>query len=71
MIDDLSVGALELVERAVLLGLVLSRADEDGLALQFKVGDRILFGKYAGSTVKIDGEEILVLREEDILGVLA
>ena len=36
-----------------------------------KVGDRILFGKYAGSTVKIDGEEILVLREEDILGVLA
>ncbi len=36
-----------------------------------KAGDRILFGKYAGSTVKIDGEEILVLREEDILGVLA
>jgi chaperonin GroES len=36
-----------------------------------KAGDRILFGKYAGSTVKIDGDEVLVLREEDILGVLA
>ncbi|MCB1929828.1 MAG: co-chaperone GroES, partial [Rhodocyclaceae bacterium] len=35
-----------------------------------KVGERVLFGKYAGQTVKIDGEELLVMREEDIMGVL-
>jgi len=35
-----------------------------------KVGDKILFGKYSGTEVKIDGEEHLILREEDILGVL-
>ncbi len=35
-----------------------------------KVGDRILFGKYAGSEVKIDGTEHLILREDDILGIL-
>ena len=36
-----------------------------------KVGDRVLFGKYSGQSVKIDGEEFLVMREEDIMGVLA
>ena len=35
-----------------------------------KVGDRVLFGKYAGQAVKVDGEEVLVMREEDIMGVL-
>ena len=35
-----------------------------------KAGDRILFGKYSGTEVKIDGEEHLILREDDILGVL-
>ncbi len=34
------------------------------------VGDRVLFGKYAGQSVKIDGEEVLVMREEDIMGVI-
>ena len=45
---------------------------EDGkvLAVDVKVGDRVLFGKYAGSEIKVDGEEHLILREEDILGVL-
>jgi chaperonin GroES len=38
--------------------------------LDVKVGDRILFGKYAGSEVKLDGEEHLIMREDDILGVL-
>ena len=38
--------------------------------LDVKVGDRVLFGKYSGTEVKIDGEERLILREEDILGVL-
>ena len=39
-------------------------------ALEVKVGDRVLFGKYAGQTVKVDGEELLVMREEDIMGVV-
>ena len=45
---------------------------EDGKvrALDVKVGDRVLFGKYSGTEVKIDGEERLILREDDILGVL-
>ena len=45
---------------------------EDGkvLSLDVKVGDRVLFGKYSGTEIKLDGEEHLILREEDILGVL-
>ena len=39
-------------------------------AVQVKAGDRILFGKYSGSDVSIDGEEYLILREDEILGVL-
>jgi len=39
-------------------------------ALEVKVGDKVLFGKYAGNEVKVDGEEIIVMREEDILGIL-
>jgi chaperonin GroES len=38
--------------------------------LDVKVGDRVLFGKYSGTEVKIDGEERLIVREEDILGVI-
>lgn len=38
--------------------------------LELKVGDRILFGKYSGTEVKIDGKQILVMREEDIMGVI-
>ena len=38
--------------------------------VQLKVGDHVLFGKYGGQTVKVDGEELLVLREEDVFGVL-
>jgi chaperonin GroES len=40
------------------------------VALDVKAGDRILFGKYGGSEVKIDGDEYLILREDEILGVL-
>ncbi len=39
-------------------------------ALELKVGDTVLFGKYSGQTVKVDGEELLVMREEDIMAVL-
>ena len=38
--------------------------------LQVKVGDKVLFGKYSGQTVKVQGEEILVMREEDVMGVI-
>ena len=40
-------------------------------ALDVKVGDKVLFGQYSGSKVKVDGEELLVMREDDIMGVLA
>jgi len=45
--------------------------DGDVKALAVKVGDRILFGRYAGNEIKIDGEERLVLREDEVLGVVA
>jgi chaperonin GroES len=38
--------------------------------IQVKVGDRILFGKYAGTEVKLDGEELVVMREDDVMAVL-
>ncbi len=40
------------------------------IAMDVKVGDRVLFGKYAGQTVKVEGQELLVMREEDIMGVI-
>jgi chaperonin GroES len=45
---------------------------EDGSVkkLDVKVGDKVLFGKYAGQAVKVDGEELLVMREEDIMGIV-
>ena len=47
------------------------RTDDGKLnKLEVKKGDRILFGKYSGTEVKIDGEEHLILREDDILGVV-
>ena len=39
-------------------------------ALDVKVGDKVLFGKYAGNEVKVDGEDLIVMREEDIMGVM-
>jgi chaperonin GroES len=45
---------------------------EDGkmVPLEVKAGDRILFGKYAGTDVKIEGEEHLIMREDDVLGIM-
>jgi chaperonin GroES len=45
---------------------------EDGkvVALDVQVGDRILFGKYSGSEIKIDGQEYLIMREDEVLGIL-
>jgi chaperonin GroES len=47
--------------------------DEDGkvIPLDVKNGDRVLFGKWSGTEVKIDGEELLIMKESDIMGVLA
>ena len=48
------------------------KIQDDGTVrkLDVKVGDRILFGKYSGTEVKIDGEERLIIREDDVLGVI-
>ena len=48
------------------------KVDESGkrIALEIKKGDRILFGKYSGTEVKIDGEEYLIMREDDVLGII-
>ena len=45
---------------------------EDGkvIALDVEVGDRILFGKYSGSDIKMDGEEYMIMREDEVLGIL-
>ena len=41
------------------------------VAMDVKVGDKILFGKYSGTEIKIDGEDVLILREDEVLAVLA
>ena len=48
------------------------KTGDDGkrIALEIKNGDRILFGKYSGTEVKIEGEEFLIMREDDVLGVI-
>ena len=49
------------------------KVNEDGMrqALDVKAGDLILFGKYSGQDIKLDGEEYLIMREDDILGVVS
>ncbi|HVG04575.1 MAG TPA: co-chaperone GroES, partial [Burkholderiaceae bacterium] len=49
------------------------KRDDNGKVntLDVKVGDRVLFGKYSGQTVKVEGDELLVMREEDLMGVIA
>lgn len=46
--------------------------DEDGerISMDLKAGDRILFGKWSGTEVKIDGEDLLIMKESDVMGVL-
>ena len=45
--------------------------DGDRIAMDVKAGDRILFGKWSGTEITIDGEELLIMKESDILGVLS
>jgi chaperonin GroES len=59
-------------DQGEILAVGPGKRDDNGkqVALDVKVGDRVLFGKYAGQTVKVDGQELLVLREEDLVGVV-
>jgi chaperonin GroES len=59
-------------DQGEVLAIGPGKRDDNGkqIALDVKVGDRVLFGKYAGQAVKVDGQEVLVMREEDIMGVL-
>ena len=47
--------------------------DEDGerIAMDVKAGDKILFGKWSGTEIKLDGEDLLIMKESDVLGILA
>ena len=65
--------AAEKPDQGEVLAVGNGKVLEDGKTrpLDVKVGDRILFGKYSGTTVKMDGDELLVMREDDIMGVIA
>ena len=64
--------ACEKPDQGEVLAVGPGKRDDNGkqVALDVKVGDRVLFGKYAGQAVKVDGQEVLVMREEDIMGVI-
>ena len=65
--------AAEKPDQGEVLAVGPGKKNEDGKLspADVKVGDKILFGKYAGTTVKVDGDELLVMREEDIMAVVA
>ncbi|MCH2534635.1 MAG: co-chaperone GroES [Bdellovibrionales bacterium] len=64
--------AKEKPQRGEIVATGKGRINEEGkaLALEVKVGDKVLFGKYAGTEIKLDDQEYLMMREEDILGVI-
>jgi chaperonin GroES len=64
--------AKEKPQRGKVVAVGNGKVTEDGkrVALDVKSGDRILFGKYSGNEVKIDGDDYLILREEDVLAIL-
>jgi chaperonin GroES len=64
--------AAEKPDQGEILAVGPGRRDADGKRVEpdVKVGDRVLFGKYSGQAVKVDGNELLVLREEDIVAVV-
>ena len=64
--------AAEKPEQGEILAVGNGRMTDEGklLPLDVKVGDRVLFGKYSGQTVRVKGDELLVMREEDIMGVI-
>jgi len=64
--------AKEKPQRGEIVATGKGRVTEDGkvLPLEVKAGDKILFGKYSGTELKLNGQEYLMMREEDILGIL-
>ena len=64
--------AAEKPDQGEVMAVGAGKIQDDGKVrpMALKVGDRVLFGKYSGQTVKVDGEELLVMREEDIMGVV-
>ena len=64
--------AAEKPDQGEIVAVGPGKRDDKGnrIAMDLKAGDRVLFGKYAGQTVKVEGEELLVMREEDIMGVI-
>ena len=64
--------AAEKPDQGEVIAVGPGKRDENGkhIAPDVKVGDKVLFGKYAGQTVKVEGEELLVMREEDIMAVV-
>jgi chaperonin GroES len=65
--------AKEKPQEGKVIAVGTGKVTEEGkkIPLDVKAGDRILFGKYSGSEVKLDGEEYLTMREEDVLGILS
>jgi chaperonin GroES len=65
--------AAEKPDQGEVLAIGNGKVQENGSVrpLEVKVGDRVLFGKYSGQAVKVNGEELLVMREEDIMAVVA
>jgi chaperonin GroES len=65
--------AAEKPDQGEVLAIGNGKVQENGSVrpLEVKVGDRVLFGKYSGQTVKVNGDELLVMREEDIMAVVA
>ena len=64
--------AKEKPQQAEVVAVGNGKLDDNGkrIPIEVKSGDRILFGKYSGSDIKVDGDEYLILREDEILGVL-
>ena len=64
--------AAEKPDQGEILAVGNGKVGDDGKvrAMAVKVGDKVLFGKYSGQTVKVDGDELLVMREEDIMAVV-
>jgi chaperonin GroES len=64
--------AKEKPQEGLIVAVGKGKVDEDGkvIPLDVKVKDRVLFAKYSGSEINIDGEEHLIMREEDILGIV-
>ncbi len=64
--------AAEKPSQGVILAVGAGKQLDNGTvrALEVKVGDKVLFGKYSGNEVKVDGDDLIVMREEDIMGVL-